>query len=474
MNRPARAKLILLRLLFGGAVAGACAFAPAAHAGEPVGRQGAGRPIGNPAQVAAATRDAVDNLLDDVGRTHLANGVTVRDFLRATGGLEELTKDLQTAEQVGNVRWIDDRTCQVELQISGARVARRIETLARAHPKDAPLAAPDLEKPLAQMRSRSFSATGTSVARPGGAGALTRPGGTGGNVAQVSIPSATGGNPAATTTAPAPKPQVVTSPRWASVAEGERELVLLKAKLDAAQTSLRSVSPVMLSARSTVGDVLADGDVGPAMEQWFITQPVTRVEYRDDMLAEVALDATPAVAFDRFRALAAAAQARVAVPPATDDVTWAKARDGFRERMAAPVGRAALRTDPIGFAPRRVMGLPGGDNGGGLRRGADAPAWVGRRLEADGIGTPRKGRLMTARAAEAGAEAKLRAQVEALEWRGRTIGVAAKDSRRIDAAVTRALQAARIGKTEYREDGSARVDLYLDLETLWAELREAE
>ncbi|HSI32983.1 MAG: hypothetical protein ACAI43_04775, partial [Phycisphaerae bacterium] len=111
---------------------------------------------------------------------------------------------------------------------------------------------------------------------------------------------------------------------------------------------------------------------------------------------------------------------------------------------------------------------------GPRRGGADAPAWVGRRLEADGIGTPRKGRLMTARAAEAGAEAKLRAQVEALEWRGRTIGEAAKDSRRVDAAVTRALQAARIGKTEYREDGSARVDLYLDLESLWAELRDAE
>ncbi|MEZ0268382.1 MAG: hypothetical protein ACAI43_26945, partial [Phycisphaerae bacterium] len=351
MNRPARANVILLRLLFGGAV-GLCTTG-VSHGGEAPGRPGAGRPAGNQMQVAAATRDAVANLLDDVGRTHLANGVTVRDFLRATGGLEELTKDLQTAEQVGNVRWIDDRTCQVELQISGARVGRRIETLARAHPKEAPLAPADLEKPLAQLRFRSFSATGTSVARPGQS-ILDRPSGGGGNVAQVSIPGPATKN--TTTTAPAAKPQVVTSPRWALVAEGERELVLLKAKLDAAQTSLRSVSPLMLSARSTVGDVLADGEVGPAMEQWFITQPVTRVEYREDMLAEVALDAAPATAFDRFRALAAA-QARVAVPPATDDVTWAKARDGFRERMAAPVGRAALRTDPIGFAPRRVMGL---------------------------------------------------------------------------------------------------------------------
>ena len=82
---------------------------------------------------------------------------------------------------------------------------------------------------------------------------------------------------------------------------------------------------------------------------------------------------------------------------------------------------------------------------------------------------------MAARAAESGAEAKLRVQVEALEWKpGRTIGEAAKQSKQIDAAITRALHAARIGKTDYREDGSAKVDLYLDLENLWAELKDAE
>jgi len=416
------------------------------------------KPVVNQKQVDLAMREAMANLMDDVGRTPLAQGVTVREFLRVAGGGEEVMKLIQTAEQVGGARWIDDRTCQVELQISGARVAHQIEMIARARPKDLPFPIAEIEKPLAQMRARSFSATGAAVNRAG----LTSPAPVQGAAPATS--QATG--------APA-KPQVIRSTRWARVSDTVCELVVMKAKLDAAQTSLRSVSPLMLTSQSTVGDALSVNEVGPAMEQWFVTQPMTRLEYRDDLQAEVTLEVPPLSAFDRFRALSQK-QTQVAVPSTTDDGLWGKVKDGFKEKMAAPVGRAAVDEDPLGFAPRRAMGLDRGKRGVPGAR-AEAPAWVAKRLEADGIGTARRGRLMAARAAETGAEAKLRLQIEALEWKpGRTIGEAAKENKRVDAAVTRALHAARIGKTEYREDGSAKVDLYLDLENLWAELKDVE
>jgi len=428
---------------------------PSARAAErPANAAQASREAKNQNQILLATREAVANLMDDVCRSSLVQGVTVREFLRLTGGTDEVAKLIQTAEQVGGARWVDERTCQVELQISGARVAHQIEMIAKAHPKDLPFAAAELERPLTHMRARSFSATGAAISRAGG---LVSP----------AIPQTAPTTPPAA--GMAAKPLVIKSQRWARISDTVCELAVLKAKLDAAQTSLRSVSPLMLTTQSTVGDALSAGEVGPAMEQWFVAQPLTRLEYRDDLQAEVVLDAPPAAAFDRFRTLSEKLK-QVALPQ--DDGLWGKVKDGFKGKMAPPIGRAAVEEDPLGFAPRRPMGL---DRNGRRPPNAEAPAWATQRIEADGIGTARRGRLMAARAAESGAEAKLRLQIEALELKaGRTIGQAAKESKRVDVAVTRALHTARIGKTEYREDGSAKVDLYLDLENLWAELKDAE
>src|SRR5690349_15025028 len=70
-------------------------------------------------QVLAATKDAVSNLLDEVARVPLNVRLTVGDFLRQTRSTEEMVRVLQRAQQMGGPRWVDDHTCQIELQISG-------------------------------------------------------------------------------------------------------------------------------------------------------------------------------------------------------------------------------------------------------------------------------------------------------------------------------------------------------------------
>ena len=78
-------------------------------------------------QVLAATKDAVSNLLDEVARVPLNARVTVGDSLRQTRSTEEMVRVLQRAQQMGGPRWIDDHTCQVELQISGPIVAQQLK-----------------------------------------------------------------------------------------------------------------------------------------------------------------------------------------------------------------------------------------------------------------------------------------------------------------------------------------------------------
>src|SRR5438552_9428351 len=78
-------------------------------------------------QVVAATKDAVSNLLDEVARVPLTARLTVGDFLRQTRSTEEMVRVLQRAQQMGGARWIDDHTCQVELQISGPVVAQQLK-----------------------------------------------------------------------------------------------------------------------------------------------------------------------------------------------------------------------------------------------------------------------------------------------------------------------------------------------------------
>src|SRR5258706_6509055 len=92
-------------------------------------------------QIAAATAEAVASLRDSIERTPINHRVTVSDFLRRTGAQDELNRALQRAELVGGPRWVDDDTCQVQLEISGAAVAHLLEQLAVKYQKDCPASA---------------------------------------------------------------------------------------------------------------------------------------------------------------------------------------------------------------------------------------------------------------------------------------------------------------------------------------------
>jgi len=155
--------------------------------------------------------------------------------------------------------------------------------------------------------------------------------------------------------------------------------------------------------------------------------------------------------------------------------------------MATPIGRAVAPLAGGGSRGAAVVVPPARDKGediGNTRIGHKpavvmpdrAPSWTDRRLSANGQGAPdRKSKLRAARAAEAAAEDKLRRDIESLPLTEKqTLGDSAKADPRVDHAITRAINRARISRANYHDDGSADVDVYLDLDILWQELRDAQ
>jgi hypothetical protein len=385
------------------------------------------------AQVIAATKDAVANLTDEVYRVSLTRSLSLGEFVQRTRSADEFSKVLQRAQQIGGPRWIDDHTCQIELQISGAVVGQALKRIAAADPRRSPLSVNEVTRAVKDWDERSFSATGAATSR---------------------LPVMKGRR--------APHMGLQRDPWW-DVSEQARDEAVAAARVDAARRVIASVKPIPLTPKSDVADVLAVKGVADGMQEWLVGQPAARVELNDNLEAEVELSATPGGTFGAFRDLAQK-QKDVVVP--VDDQEWANVRDQFERRMATPIGRAAA-------APSRV-------NEAAVAKPAAllpdrAPAWASQRLEATGKATAlAKSKLMAARAAESAAEDKLRKQIEELKLdENRTVGQAAKTDPRVDQAVARAVSRARIGRAEYQDNG-AEVSVYLELSEVWAALRDAQ
>jgi hypothetical protein len=431
-------------------------------------------------QVLAATKDAVSNLLDEVARVPLTARLSVGDFLRQTRSTEEMVRVLQRAQQMGGARWIDDHTCQVELQISGPIVAQQLKRAA-ADARRSPLSVAEVEYAVRNWDERAFSATGTATSRVPAAGVARGSGsGRNGETRIGVMPNHgvgfVGGGEGGLGAAERP-----IRDRWNDVNEAGRDQTIAAARGDAARRSLASVRAIPITRGVTVGDVLRVREVDDGMHDWFVARKPARVELSPDGEATVELSAAPVEAFDAFRGLAEK-QKDVAVP--TDAETWERVRREFDRQMATPIGRAVA---PLGGGRAAAGVSPAHGKGGDIgempigRRPTvlvpdRAPDWVSERRSANGRGTPdRSSKLRAARAAEAAAEENLRHDIERLPLTEKqTVGQAAKVDPRIERAIGRALNRARISRANYHDDGSADVDVYLDLEVLWQELRDVQ
>jgi hypothetical protein len=396
------------RLAMGILVVGICASAWAA---DPDVRE----------RISAARQSAVGGLLEQINAAQLVPNLTIEDFLDRTRGEEELRAELMTVEPTGGPRWLDEKTCQVRLEVPGTTLVSMLGRIAAAHPEQTPIPAPELPRAAATLGLgwKWFTATGTSTAIDD---------------------------------APPPPPD---SP-WSAVPPDQVRKMVQLAGSDAVQHAIATISNIPWTngqppMTTTLGQVIPEA-LKPMLADWLSARPVTAVEYVQDQNGRLSVRVTLAINSEELSIRLRTMIWQLAPHPG--DPILAKLNRSLAGRIGPTVGEAVL---PATAAPA-VAAIP-----------AQPPDWVANMADASGVGGPAATSLRAARAAEADAMTHLRRQVMALHLTpGQTIAQAVAADPSLGQAVDQEIaRDSQLYKSDYRPDGTVEVRISLDLRLLW-------
>jgi hypothetical protein len=379
------------------------------------------------AQVEAATATALASLRADVAAARMTPAFTVGQYLQAIGAPDALDEIVRDARQIGGPRWIDDQTCQVKLELTGASVAYDLIAWAGTRRNITPIPAAALEQQLTDMKQRVFTATGTSVSGERVAG--LRPIGAG--------------------------------DRWNAVSDTARTQAVDAARQDAVRHAMDSIRGVSFGPNQTVGDLLARQDVQQNVDRWLSARPVTEVRFREDLQVELTVSTPPD---DLLQAVIESARQVPGAQVPTDEQALADLRREFAKRVSA-IGRASVTPGGNGGAPRaEAIQLPD-----------QPPAWAEQSIDAEAIAPAGKNSLIARTHAQDQASTNLRARIGALPLsRTMTLDQAASKDPRVALAINRAMLRARVTRTDWKQPGGAvLVAMTLDPWVVWSELRQA-
>lgn len=113
--------------------------------------------------IRAATARAVWALYDRVAAQPLTPNLNVGAYLKHMELVEEFTRLLRQADQLGGPRWIDEYTCQVQLEISAMRMAHVLRQFAAAYPNRSHITVQQIDRGVRAWAQTSFAATGSST-----------------------------------------------------------------------------------------------------------------------------------------------------------------------------------------------------------------------------------------------------------------------------------------------------------------------
>ena len=386
--------------------------------------------------VQAATNKAVASLYEQIAPLPLTAAETVGQYVKANNLDDEFRDVLRHADQIGGPRWLDDYTAQVRLEIPVARVTYALKQFAAAHPRTSP--SPDqIERISKGWPQQVISATGSGTASE--------------RLPNLRPPSGP----------------------WRDVAEKVREAALEEARNDAVQRAMKGVERVQFNPEQTLGDAFANPEIGKAIADWLAARPVTEVDFdeagtrQQKLVVKVTLGVSPEDYFEQVRATL---EGQKALSLPKSDEEWDRVRKDFLAAFQPAQGRATAKIDAprVGSSGARVNTL--------VPTQRAAPSWVGDDISVQGTapasGTSAAAKLKARQKAEADAREALRRRIDSLQLDDNTtIGQAAKQDPRFDAAVRRAIDRVRPAKTDYRSDGTVVVHFEHDLRGLWDELR---
>ena len=373
-------------------------------------------------QVQAATANGVAALREQVLRTRLGKDSTVREFLDRARATDDLTPILESAQPVGGPRWVDEQVCQVKMELPGSRVSTFLMSVAGDENRHAGIKPDALKAKLADWKDLKFTGTGTSA---------------GGDEIDQARPGESAG-------------------KWADVSDRSRKTAISTARADAFEQVMKSLQPISLDGKKTVGDALAQPAVAQQLTKWLKTQPVTRIEFLENLRVSVTVSVTPKSLADQVKS----AMMTQSSTMRGLSVDWSAVNAKIQTAPESFTGTATAVIEGPGTALSAVVLPPVPSDS------------LDERLEAEGSAVASGSRLKTGLAAQDQAVARLREKFIQLHIDpATTLGDAAKKEPALDQAINRALKHARTTRTDYNADGSVRVRIDLNVRDAWDELR---
>jgi hypothetical protein len=373
-------------------------------------------------QVQAATANGIAKLREQVLGTKISRSTTVGDFLARAQATDDLKTVLDSAQPVGGPRWLDDQTCQVRMELPGQKVSAFLVDVARDQSRHAGVKPEALAAKLADWKGLKFTGVGCS---------------SGGESVDLAEPHDAVG-------------------RWSEVSDSARRKAIAQARADAVQKVIHSIGSFTIDGKTPVSDALAEASIAGHLHDWLARQPVTKIDFLDDLNVSVTVSVTPA-------ALSAAVRSAIAA-----DSTFSRKISVDGAKLDTQM--QTLPASYTGLAPAAIAGAP--TSLPSVVLPLTPPDWVDQQLDAEGVASGRGDRLKLSLAAQKDAVAKLRVQFQRLNIDSTsTLGDAARTDPALNQAIDRAMKQAHTSVVTYNTDGSVHVKISLDLKDAWEQLR---
>lgn len=318
----------------------------------------------------AAEADCYRKLAETVYGIQIDSETYVRDFVAESDEIRSEVDTFITGVRLGTPRYFDDGTCEIDAELSVARLVGKLEEVHSVHYRGRSLTIVDIERIDDRMETKIIRVTGSGAPR------ATLP------------PELPIGTEAAITPLPIDFRVASAMPAiWRAAGGQARLLAERAAEIDATRKLLERIQGLRLTSSTLVRDFITETDEIRTRARGLVRGAAVASKYlhADELIVEVTMEIPIETVITRVHELHSEYYRHGRVT--ASDITNIKKK----------VRREMIRATGTGLPPPRLLR-------GSARGGTESPAWIADRIRASGEATdPRiataQGRLRAHRAA---------------------------------------------------------------------------
>jgi len=335
----------------------------------------------------AAEADCYRKLAECVYGVKLTSDTYVRDFVTESDQIRAGVDTFIKGIRLGPPRYFDDGVCEVDGEVTVAKLVTMIKELHAAHYKGNVVKTTDIEHIQESIKTDVIKATGSGAPRP-----------------ELPPDLPPGIEDAITPLPSGYAPTMTVPPIWKSVGPQGRLMAERAAQMDAMRRLLEQIKGLRLTSDTLVRDFITESDEIRTKAEGIVVgaaQVGRSYLHQDELIAEVTMEVPVERILTKIKELHSEYYHGNKVT--TTDITNVK--ESIQRDMIRATGSGVPRPEMVSQA---------------ASAGFAAPAWMARTIDATGQGTDpamdtAQGKLKAARAATLDAMRKLAEQIYGLE-----------------------------------------------------------